>query len=541
MEVPLPKVWVVPALVLATALPASAGAAPPPPNAPRRAPLELPTAAGAARARAAGGTWIVGGRPSPGTARLARRFRAAPLVPGGAVYRVHIALARRFAGALRAARLLAFAERDARIRRRAAFPADPRTPDEWWVRAVVDPSLTPPPVTKHSAILAIDDSQVALRHFELKGHVASTSSAGANDEHGTAVAGVASAADNGRGIVGVWPGMRVLDSVNGVTCSSLVEAIGRSRQAGAAVINMSYVFPADECFAHLVATNIAFGSGRVLVAAGGNDFQEGNEPQSPAVDPHILTVAAVNRNRHSAFFSSQNNAIDVSAPGVDVLTAVPDAFDDDGPRDGLASVAGTSVSAPIVAAAAAWIFQRRPTLANDQVVEAIRRSATDLGSPGWERAYGYGLLDLKRALVQSTPAHDPKEPNDDVIWVDGALFKADRPIYTPGGGKHTVDARIDRLEDPADVYRLRVAAHGKVRLRLEPRFGNPDLEIYRASADTIYSARGRLARSARSGEKTETITWRNRSDRTVTVYAATFVSPKSRLLNAGYRLVADRP
>jgi hypothetical protein len=175
------------------------------------------------------------------------------------------------------------------------------------------------------------------------------------------------------------------------------------------------------------------------------------------------------------------------------------------------------------------------------VVEAIRRSATDLGKPGWERSTGYGLLDLKRALGQATPAHDPKEPNDDVVWVDGTFFNPDRPIYEPGDGKRTVDARIDRLEDPADVYRLKVAAHRRVRLRLAPGFGNPDLEIYRSSADTIYSTRGRLAVSARSGTKTETIRWKNRSDRTVTIYADTFVSPRSRLLNAAYRLTVDRP
>ncbi|HKP89098.1 MAG TPA: S8 family serine peptidase, partial [Thermoleophilaceae bacterium] len=477
----------------------------------------------------------------PGTARLARRFGATLLMPGSGLYRVRLGAARPFAAALRSARLLAFAEPDSRIPRRTAFPSDPRTPDQWWLPAVVDKGLTPPPVTKASPILGIADSQAALRHSELKGHVASTSSGGASDEHGTAVAGVASAADNGTGIVGVWPGMRVIVSVNSLTCSSLVQGVSRARQAGASVINMSYGFPADECFAHLAATNIAFGSGRILVAAGGNDFQNGNTALSPAVDPHILTVAAVNRNRKVAFFSSENNAIDLSAPGVDVLTTVPKAFDDDGPADGFASLDGTSLSSPIVAAAATWIVQRRPQLANDQVVEAMRRSATDLGPPGWERAYGFGLLNLQAALAKSTPAHDPKEPNDDIVWVDGTFFSADSPIWKPGSGTRTLSARIDRLEDPADVYRLRVAAHDKIRLRLEPAFGNPDLEIYKRSADTIYSTKGRLASSSRPAGQAETITWRNGSDKAVTIYADTFVSPKSRLLNAAYRLIAKKP
>ena len=530
------------AALLGAVLAAPAVAAPPPPNQPRSAPLELPgNASRSGKATTSRGAWIVGGRPGARTARLARRFGARLLLPGSGVYGVPIAAARPFAAALRSARLLAFAEPDARVPQRAAFPSDPRTPDQWWLRAVVDQSLTPPPVTNRSPVLAVADSQVALRHSELKGHVFSTSSRGTSDEHGTAVAGVASASNNGTGIVGVWPGMRVLASVNSLTCSSLVGAIGRARQAGASVINMSYGFPATQCFAHLVATNIAFGSGRILVAAGGNDFQDGNTALSPAVDPHILTVAAVDRNRKAAFFSNENNAIDLTAPGVDVLTTVPRKFDGDGPADGFASFSGTSLSAPIVSAAATWIVQRRPRLANDQVVEAMRRSATDLGPPGWERAYGFGLLNLKRALRRTPPAHDPGEPNDDVIWVDGTFFETDRPIYKPGSGSRTVRARIDRLEDPADVYRVRVAAGKRVRVRLVPAFGDSDLEIYKRTADTIYSTKGRIARSARGGTQAETIIWRNRSKKTATIQVAAFVSPKTRLLNAAYRLEVEKP
>src|SRR5205085_8821678 len=137
------------------------------------------------------------------------------------------------------------------------------------------------------------------------------------------------------------------DSVNKLNCADLVQSVDTATGAGAAAISMSYEFPVGSCFAHEVATDFAFGNGALPVAAGGNDFQTGNAPASPAVDPHVFTVAAVDRQLHSAFFSSENDAIDVSAPGVDVLTSVPAAFDTDRPPDGYQSLSGTSFSAPI--------------------------------------------------------------------------------------------------------------------------------------------------------------------------------------------------
>jgi subtilisin family serine protease len=361
-----------------------------------------------------------------------------------------------------------------------------------------------------------------------------------SDEHGTAVAGVASASANGTGIVGVWPGMRVLDSVNQLNCADLVRSVNDATGAGAAVINMSYGFGVGTCFAHVVATNYAFGKGVLPVAAGGNDFQQGNRPSSPAVDPHVLTVAAVDRQRRSAFFSSENGAIDVSAPGVDVLTTVPRAFDGDGQPDGYESLDGTSFSAPIVAAAAAWIMQARPALDNDQVAAVIRDSATDLGAHGWDQQFGYGLLKLKRALTQAPEAHDPSEPNDNIVWVDGSIFAPDPPIFEPPDTKRTVGARLDQFEDPADVYRVRVAPHAKLRFQLRPVYGDPDLEIYKGSAKTIYSAKGRLGRSTKSGLATDTVTWTNTSSQAAWIYVDTYIDAGVRQLDAAYQLSVAR-
>ncbi len=60
---------------------------------------------------------------------------------------------------------------------------------------------------------------------------------------------------------------------------------------------------------------------------------------------------------------------------------------------------GTSFATPIVAAAAAQVKQRYPTLKASEIKQILLRSATDLGEPGVDRIFGHGLLNVKAALA----------------------------------------------------------------------------------------------------------------------------------------------
>src|SRR6185503_18406059 len=133
-----------------------------------------------------------------------------------------------------------------------------------------------------------------------------------------------------------------------------------------------------------IAIQFAVARGIVPVAAAGNEFDQGNPPEFPASLPHVLTVAAVGPDGKSSYFSNANTAVDLSAPGEQVMTAVPPALDGDGTKDGYELQSGTSFSAPMVAAAVAWVKAVRPTLSGDQLTQAVRLSASDLGNPGWD-------------------------------------------------------------------------------------------------------------------------------------------------------------
>jgi hypothetical protein len=159
----------------------------------------------------------------------------------------------------------------------------------------------------------------------------------------------------------------------------------------------------------------------------------------------------------------------------------------------------------------------------------------DLGDPGWDQSFGFGLLNVAGALSQATERHDPNEPNDDIEWIDGRHFSPDPPIFRPGDKRKVTFGRLDQFEDPADVYRVRVAGHHRIRLRLNPIYGDPDLELYKGSASTIFTSRRRLARSTRSGTATDTITWTNRSRGRVTVYVDMY-NASSKSIDAAYNL-----
>jgi hypothetical protein len=492
-----------------------AGAAPKPVSA-QTSGIVLPGDARAAGVRQTGRTWIVAGRPGAATARLVGRFGGRPVIASAGVYVVPIRNARAVARALGDG--LTLAEPDALASKRA-FPSDPLTPGQWWVPAVVDPSLDPPAVTSASPVLGVIEEELDPSHPDTQGMVQVPPPGKPlrppPDAHGTAVAAVAGAPANGTGTVGIWPGMRILLPVyNGVACSTITDSVNRAVLAGVSVINMSYGFVGGQCRAHLIATEKAFARGIVLVAAGGNEFEQGNPGSRPGIDPHVISVAAINRDDSSSFFSSEHPGIDVSAPGTELLTAVPPQFDDDGTADGFTQIAGTSFSSPIVAAAVTWLRAVRPTLKADQVQRMVQLAAIDLSDDavgaGWDQRYGYGKVNLARLLAAATPRRDPLEPNDDAEWVDGRRLRA-RPTFT--GRTRVLRARLQQVDDALDVYRAVIPRRSTVRFRLFVLAGDADLDVYRAGTRTITRDAGLLGRSRRSGRRTDVVTITNRSRR----------------------------
>lgn len=497
-------------------------------------PQLLPGDAGAARTHQ--GTWLIGARRGVRATQIAKRFGARQLDRRAGIFVVRRDRARAFASALGRADILQFAEPNSRLERQA-FPLDPLAGSQWGLGALGVTSLDPPPVGATSPLLGVLESGFDGSHPDTQGMVLAGSPAadGLPDSvlHGTAVASVAAAPANGVGLSGIWPGMRVVVVTSDGSCADSVRAVYDAIDAGAKVLNMSYGFSGGGCFSHYIATQYAFGVGVVSVAAAGNEFLEGNPDDGrPAADPHVLTVAALNPDLSSAAFSNENYAIDVSAPGVGILAAVPISLDADGVQDGWTSLSGTSFAAPMTAAATAWLAALRPRLSSSQLIDLVRFSAQDLGPRGWNESFGYGLVRVPEAVRARTPRNDPVEPNDDIPWSNGRYFGRPDPPLWRGRGRFYVDATIDRFEDPADVYRAIIPGRRAVKIVLRPSFGNPQLEAYNGWAKTVFRRRGQISVSRRPGRAVERLYIRNpyRGRRTIWIMAW----PSS--LGAGYRL-----
>jgi hypothetical protein len=499
------------------------------------APQELPGLAGAASTQ----TWIVGARPSARARAIARRHGARRII-GGGTFVVPRGRARELAAALGAD--LVWSEADRPRRMRQGPPASEPYPAPWRDQ-VVAPGLEPPVVTAASPLIGIVDSPADLSHPEFTDSgVAGAGGRAVTDLHGTATAAVAAAPRNGRGMLGLWPGARALNvplPPQPFGCADSALGIRRAVDAGAAVINMSYGSQSF-CFSEYLQLQLATARGISLVAAAGNEFAQGNPLEFPGGMPHVITVAAVGPDLKTSYFSNQNAAIDLAAPGESIVTAVPPGLDEDSVKDGYMALDGTSFAAPMVAAATAWVRARRPSLSVDQVAQVVRLSARDLGRKGWDPDSGFGLLDVGAALTRAAPSVDPREPNDEILWVDGRAFgRADRAVSTRGRAA-TFRALLDRYEDPADVYRVVLPRRSALRVSVKPSFGDPDLAVFSRGARDLGDARRVLGSSTRNGSATDSVVVTNAGRATKSVYVGVAIDRSARSLDAGYTLTVRR-
>jgi hypothetical protein len=305
-------------------------------------------------------------------------------------------------------------------------------------------------------------------------------------------------------------------------------------KTGTKVINLSFI-NFELCAPGMFAALRAFRGGALVVAAGGNRGQEGNQIEFPAGYPHVLGISAIDRDDKPADFSSANAAIDLTAPGDKIPIAIP--FDAE--NDGIAVGSGTSFSTPMVAGTAAWLISARGGLAAGQYVDLLRNSARDLGPRGWDKDTGYGLVNLDSALKAPIPRLDPNEPNDDIWAVDGRLFsKPSTRIWSGQRHSHLLQATIRSNDDPADVYRIRVPAHSNFTVTMSPTFGNPNLSVYAGTAKSIRQSP--IAQSKRGSGKTEVLHLVNKSQHPRKGYVVVQQSPRSGLHEANYQLQIRR-
>ena len=279
-------------------------------------------------------------------------------------------------------------------------------------------------VTRGSGItVAVIDSGVRADHQDLAGSVLPGMdyvTAGSNGQidpngHGTHVAGIIAAhVNNALGIAGGAPGVRilpvrVLDASGGGVASNVAKGIIWAADHGARVINVSLGGGAAAGVQQ--AIRYANSKRAVVIAAAGNGGDSGNAPMYPAAYPEAIAVAAVDSNLSHPSFSNTGAYVDVSAPGVGIVStwgSSPTAY---------ASATGTSMATPYTSAAAALIFAAHPSFSAAQLTYVLESSARDLGPAGVDRAFGHGLINPHAALVKAAPRSKNAGTKGNGYWI----------------------------------------------------------------------------------------------------------------------------
>lgn len=280
--------------------------------------------------------------------------------------------------------------------------------------------------------------------------------------HGTHVAGIiAAVGNNGTGIIGVAPKAQImvlkgLDKTGVGSATDLAQAIVYAAEEGAEVINTSWA--GNPAAIIKAAVEHAESLGALVVAAAGNSAAPLEQGIYPASLSQVIAVGATNHFDAPAPFSNFGGPLDLVAPGggdtepvsaqqpalsiLSLLSAgatlgqvckdecqpIPGGDDCDLVQVCEAApwvvnakylrLAGTSQAAPYVSGVAALVRSRHPELTVGQVRQVLRQSADDLGPPGWDKTFGYGRVNARRAVeIADIPVVEITAPrNSEKLW-----------------------------------------------------------------------------------------------------------------------------
>jgi subtilisin family serine protease len=363
--------------------------------------------------------------PAPITAAVEPTFRL-EAVPGRMprVVRLTPAAAVRAAGT---------AIRDVRVRA-AAIPTDA---DWGWIRVGTEAAWTTATTKGEGVVVAVIDSGVDTEHPAIAGAMwtnpGETAGNSIDDDgngyvddvhgwnvadgngdvfdeygHGTHVAGIIAAKDDGADSLGIAPNaeimaIRVIGADGGGSIADVMEGISWAVDHGADVINLSLGAESDEDELALLqpAFDAARAAGTLIVAAAGNDGPDDQIIGFPSGLNGVIGVASTDADDAGdgpvSYYSSRHRSVDLAAPGYGILSTLP------GGAHGLES--GTSMAAPHVAAVAALLYGQRPT-ATPAAIEALLGGTTDRyplvamsGSDAIAEQIGDGLLNAAAAVA----------------------------------------------------------------------------------------------------------------------------------------------
>lgn len=212
-----------------------------------------------------------------------------------------------------------------------------------------------------------------------------------DEGHGTHVAGIIGALDNEIGTVGAAPeselyAIKSLNNEGNGNLSDVIAGIDWAIQNNLDVINLSLTSDTGSYFLELVLEE-AYNRGILVIAASGNAYTalpSNVDVLYPARYGSVIAVGAVNSSNKKSTFSYFGPSLEFVAPGESIYSTFT--------QPDYEYRYGTSMAAPYVSGIMALYIQAYPELTNKEIRQIAQGTAYDLGDPGKDNSYGYGLI-----------------------------------------------------------------------------------------------------------------------------------------------------
>ncbi|MDF1507064.1 S8 family serine peptidase [Robertmurraya sp. DFI.2.37] len=289
-------------------------------------------------------------------------------------------------------------KKDARItliERDKVVEVNPVEQVPWFNNKVISPSAWGSNFTGKGIKIAVIDTGVSQNHEDIliaggKSFVNYTNFIEDDNGHGTHVIGIIGAKKNDKGIIGVAYDSKIyaLKALNheGIGyLSSIISAIDWAIENQMDIINLSLGIDQPSFLLQNVVERAVSQNITVVASVGNAGTKAGDEDTVtyPARYQSVIGVGAIDENNQRAIFSSTGSAVELTAPGVMVLSAFP--------QNDYVYMSGTSMAAPIVTGIIALIKEANPSLSTDEIRGKLQKSAIDLGVSGRDQLYGFGL------------------------------------------------------------------------------------------------------------------------------------------------------
>lgn len=330
-------------------------------------------------------------------------------------------------------------------------PNDSLYSNQWAPARILATNAWDVPQTVSNLRIAIIDTGVDLVHPDLAGRIVYNKGfsgnptgdamrdvrGGSSIDHGTHVAGIAAAIrDNNIGVAGVANvgimamGCAVWDGTNYLIGSGAV-ALNDAVANGAAVINCSFGQTAPLSAAMQSALNNAQNNGVVVVVAAGNDGTNILNSPSAGWAGHTWPIIVSNIQPDDTPRPSSNygNEIGLAAPGTGIFSTFTTNFTTPAAGGTYGTMNGTSQASPQVAGGAVMIRSLNFTLIDALGTrDLLYRMAQDLGAPGLDTVYGFGMLQLPAPMLLTLKNADAFAGTNPQAWVPNGTYS--RPYAT---------------------------------------------------------------------------------------------------------------